>query len=125
MLGEDGWREMAAALRDELGFIIAPVLVEFRRVTAIKGNRPGPAADKLLAELRNYRIHVIPMRENVALAAIAGNERYGTGNGRGGTLNMLDLMVYGAARETGLPILCTGKDFAATDAVIHIASRLY
>lgn len=64
------------------------------------------------------------MREDVALAAIVGNERYGSGNGSGGLLNLLDLMVYGAAIETGLPILCTGNDFAATDAMIHPASRI-
>lgn len=78
----------------------------------------------MLAEIRKYHIHIIPMREAVALAAVAGNERYGTGNGRGGKLNLLDLMVYGAAIETGLPILCTGKDFASTDALNHHASRV-
>jgi ribonuclease VapC len=44
-------------------------------------------------------------------------------NGRGGRLNLLDLMVYAAARRTGLPILCTGADFAASGAAVHPASR--
>lgn len=120
---EDGWQLIAAALRNDLGFIIAPVLVEFRRVTGDRFNRSIAAADNLLDEIRRYRIHIIPMRETVALAAIAANERFGTGNGLGGKLNMLDLMVYGAAKDAALPILCTGRDFAATDALIHDASR--
>ena len=120
---EDGWRPIAEALRSDLGFIITPVLVEFRRVTSDRFNRAVAVADDLLAEIRNCRIHIIPMRETVVLAAIAANEQFGTGNGLGGKLNMLDLMVYGAAKEAGLPILCTGKDFIATDALIHDASR--
>ena len=112
-------------MHSDLVFIIAPVLVEFHRVTSREGNRPDPAADQLITLILRARIHIIPMREQVALAAIAANEAHGTGNGRGGTLNLLDLMVYGAAKEAALPILCCGKDFAATDALLHAASRPY
>ncbi len=56
--------------------------------------------------------------------AEAANEAHGTGNHRGGTLNLLDLMVYGMAKRTGRPILCTGRDFAATGIAIHPASRI-
>ena len=45
------------------------------------------------------------------------------GNSKGGKLNLLDLMVYAVAKRTGRPILCTGRDFASTDADIHPASR--
>lgn len=38
---------------------------------------------------------------------------------------MLDVMVYCLARRLGRPILCTGRDFAATDAAIHPASRTW
>lgn len=38
---------------------------------------------------------------------------------------MLDLMVYVVAKERGEPLLCTGKDFAASDLRIHSASRAW
>lgn len=58
-------------------------------------------------------------------AEIAGeaNRAHGKGNGKGGTLNLLDLMVYAMARRLAEPILCTGRDFAATGIDIHPASR--
>ena len=121
---ENGWRPLYTTLCDEPGLIIAPVLVELGRVTAQANNRPSQAARDLLSLLTGYRITFIPFRVDTGLAAAAANERYGSGNGRGGKLNMLDLMVYATAIETGLPILCTGKDFAATDALIHPASRI-
>ena len=55
--------------------------------------------------------------------ASQANARYGSGNGQGGPLNLLDLMVFAVARERGEPLLCTGKDFAATDLTLHAASR--
>jgi ribonuclease VapC len=39
-------------------------------------------------------------------------------------LNLLDLMVYAVAKERGMPLLCTGNDFATTDLAIHPASRV-
>jgi ribonuclease VapC len=48
---------------------------------------------------------------------------HGLGNGRGGRLNMLDAMVYCGAKRLKRLILCTGRDFASTDAAIHPASR--
>lgn len=57
-------------------------------------------------------------------AAALANQVYGIGNVEGGTLNLLNLMIYACARVERRPILCTGRDFAATDAAIHIASRV-
>ena len=45
------------------------------------------------------------------------------GNSKGVKLDLLDLMVYAVAGRTGPQILCTGRDFASTDADIHPASR--
>jgi ribonuclease VapC len=118
--GEAGADRFLATLANHVAGLPAPALIEFHRVTALAGNRPDPTVVALLDELAPQ---VISFGADIAAAAVLANEVYGTGNGRGGPLNMLDLMVYATARVMGLPILCTGKDFAATDAVLHPASR--
>ena len=123
IFGEPGVQPLLAALRSEPGIIITPVLVELRRVTALALNRPSRAVDDLLSELALARIVIAPFSAAAAYAAVAANARYGSKGGLGGPLNMLDLMVYGAAKDAALPILCTGNDFASTDALIHPASR--
>lgn len=114
---------MFEALFNGRGLIPAPVIVEFRRVTALADNLPDPLIDRLLVDLTAAGINVMAFDLASAEAAAAANPQHGAGNGEGGRLNMLDLMVYGVAKVTGLPILCTGKDFASTDAVLHPASR--
>ncbi len=120
---EPGWEALFNALCEEPGLIITPVLVEFRRVTAQELNRPSPSAGELLDRLATYRITTVPFAIGAAQAAVEAIKRFGSGKGLAGPLNMLDLMVYGAAKATRLPILCTGKDFTKTDALIHPASR--
>lgn len=120
---EPGVQPLLAALRSEPGIIITPVLVELRRVTALPRNQPSHAVDELLNELARGRIVIAPFSAAAADAAVLANAHYGSKGGLGGPLNMLDLMVYGAAKEAGLPILCIGKNFTMTDALIHPASR--
>lgn len=121
--GEAGYPALREALLDDLGLIPAPVVVEFQRVMATAGNRPDPAALQLIVDLADLGTHVHAFDAAAAAAAVAANELYGSGSGRGSPLNLLDLMVYGVARVTGLPILCTGFDFARTDIAIHPSSR--
>lgn len=121
--GEDGIDPILTALASEAGMVITPVLVELRRVTALAHNRPSSVVDRLLAELTRARISIVPFTAGAAEAAVAANPRYGSKGGLGGPLDLLDLMVYGAARDAGQPILCRGTDFASTDALIHPASR--
>lgn len=118
----DGLRH---ALLNGRGLIPTPALVEFRRVTSLPGNHPDPLVDSLLLDFQAAGVGIIPFELAFAEAAASANPAYGSGNGAGGLLNMLDLMVYGAAKVLGLPILCTGKDFASTDAVLHPACRLW
>lgn len=120
---EDGREALRDALLIETGAIPAPVLIELRRVTARKGNRLHTDASRLLVDLQDHGLTIEPFTPADADLAIAANELYGTGNGHGGTLNMLDLMVYGVAKRLARPVLCTGRDFAATDIAIHPASR--
>jgi ribonuclease VapC len=103
--------------------IPTPVLFEYHRVTSLNANVPNPVARELLAKLVAIGVRLLPFDEAMAMRAAEANERYGSGNERGGLLNMLDLMVYTAAKARDLPILSTGKDFASTDAKIHPASR--
>lgn len=121
---EKDYGALADALVAGSIWLPAPVLVEFRLVTASTGNSPNPAAAAaLLAKLISDGARIRDFDQASADAASFASVRYGKGNGLGGHLNILDLMVYGAAKASGLPILCTGKDFAATDAVLHPASR--
>ncbi|GGE10641.1 VapC ribonuclease [Polymorphobacter glacialis] len=117
---EPGHAEMQLALVSQTAALPAPALVELQRVMATAGNHPDP---RVLALVEAFGLQVVPFDIESANAATSANERFGTGNGRGGLLNMLDLMVYAFARVEGLPILCTGKDFASTDAKLHPASR--
>ena len=120
---EEGRESIRDALLVEGGIIPTPVVVELRRVTARTGNQLHPDASDLLIQLQAERTTIESFTADDADLAVAANAQYGTGNGRGGTLNMLDLMVYGMGRRMERPILCTGKDFAATDIAIHRASR--
>lgn len=120
---EPGWEALRAALVDGPTRLPAPAMIEFMRVAS--GERLG-LTDKALALLEECEaigMDVLEFtREHAKLAAQA-IPVHGKGCGSGGTLNLLDLMVYAVAQERGEPLLCTGKDFAATDITLHAASR--
>lgn len=122
-LGEPGEADLRRALL--AGSVLpAPAMLEFVRVMTKRGSRPAPAAEELLSNMLAAEMKVEPFTAEDATAANLANVEHGQGNGRGGTLNMLDLMVYAVAQRLGRPILCTGRDFAATGIAIHPASRL-
>lgn len=120
---EQGREKLRDALLLEDGQIPAPVLVEFARVTGGPCNIPRPDAVSLIELIQSEGAEILSFSGLDAEVAAAANARWGTGNGKGGTLNLLDLMVYAMAKRLDLPILCTGRDFAGTDAKIHPASR--
>jgi len=119
---EPGNMAIRLAIADGHGRVPAPVLVEFQRVATSRGARPAPGPQQVLRELLQ-RLRVEPFTAEDADIAAAANIEHGAGNGRGGRLNLVDLMVYATARRLGLPILCTGIDFASTGIPIHPASR--
>lgn len=123
LLGEDGCDRILDALDEETGFLPAPALAEFWAVAS--GSRVDAAqqARELVDEWRNGGLTVLPFTEDHAQRVLEAIPLYGKGNGRGGLLNLLDLMVYAVAKERGEPLLCTGRDFAATDLEVHVASR--
>lgn len=123
LFAEEGAEPLIGALAAETGVIPAPVLVEFHRVAARVHNVRDPDADALITHILSGAITIDAFDAAAAEHAVLANAEYGRGNGRGGMLNILDLMVYGMAKARGEPILCTGMDFAATDADLHPASR--
>ena len=79
--------------------------------------------EALVETLLGARARVLPLDVEAARQAVLANKAHGTGNGRGGPLNILDLMVLGCARAAQRPILCTDRDFAAAGVRLHPASR--
>ena len=120
---EEGYESVLDALVREDSLIPAPVLLEFARVVAGENNASNPQAEALIDTLLGVRASVLPFGTEAARLAVAANEPHGRGNGRGGLLNILDLVVLGCAQAEGRPILCTGRDFAAAGAELHPASR--
>jgi ribonuclease VapC len=108
----------------EGGFMPAPVLIEYHRVAVRVANEPDVDANLVIEGILRSGVRLVAFGEAEAQAAVAANRLYGSGNLRGGKLNMLDLMVYATAKLMNLPILCTGNDFPTTDALIHPASRV-
>lgn len=101
----------------------APVLIEFARVTTDRGKTRNTVADTMLRFMLRSQLTVEALTPDDAQVAVDANFDLGSGNGRGGTLNFGDLMVYAVARRLGAPILCTGRDFAATGAALDPTSR--
>ncbi len=122
---EPGWENLRAALIDEPARLPAPAKVEFLRVAASERLGLGGHAQDLLGEWEAMGLEVVPFTEIHASLAAQANAHHGAGLRTGGKLNLLDLMVYAVAKERGEPLLCTGKDFAATDLELHAACRSF
>ncbi len=123
LTGEEGATALLDALESGPALLPAPARVEFLRVASSSRMQLSIQAELLLAEWEDGGLTTIPFDARHAEIASEANARFGSGNGRGGALNLLDLMVYAVARERGEVLLCTGKDFAATDLTLHAASR--
>nr|WP_255325818.1 type II toxin-antitoxin system VapC family toxin [Sphingobium sp. 15-1] len=123
MLGEEGGDRILDALDEEAGFLPAPALAEFWAVASGSRVDATQPARELVDQWRDGGLTVLPFTEDHAQRVLEAIPLYGKGNGRGGLLNLLDLMVYAVAKERGEPLLCAGKDFAATDIELHAASR--
>ncbi len=123
-LREAGHLDLRTAMVSGEALIPALVIVEYERVVTQRGSRPNPDAQALPSVLIARGVRVAPFDAGDASSATGANAENGEGNGRGGSLNLLDLMVFGMAQRLGLPILCTGRDFAKAGADIHPASRL-
>ena len=124
LMGEDDSEPMIWALATEAALLPAPARVEFFRVASGSRLNLGPQALALLSEWDAGGMETVAFTAAHADLAARANARFGKGNGRGGELNLLDLMVYAVAMERGEPLLFKGRDFAATDVIHHPASSL-
>lgn len=94
-------RLMSPASRVELGIVIEA--------------RLGAAgADAVSQFLRDAEIEITAVDAETADRALSAWRRYGKGR-HPAALNFGDCFSYALAERTGLPLLCTGDDFAATD----------
>jgi ribonuclease VapC len=112
----DGVR-VAAAIEAALARkIIAPVRLEAAMVLASRlAINPEAADEALSAALSAARIEVVPVDDAMAKAAVRTFFRYGKSRGHPARLNLLDCMVYAAARRTSTPLLFIGEDYSQTD----------
>jgi Uncharacterized protein conserved in bacteria len=100
-LDADGPHQMSAATRVELGIVVEA--------------RFGPTgADLVHRFLRDTDIEIVAVDADAADRAVSAWRRFGKGRHPAG-LNLGDCFAYALAERTGLPLLCTGADFAATD----------
>jgi ribonuclease VapC len=91
--------------------ISAPTALEFRIV--LEARRPQ-LIDMAPRVLRDGRIRIVDFTADLAERGQNAWHRFGKGR-HPAALNLGDCCTYALAEETGLPILCTGNDFAQTD----------
>jgi len=95
------WRLMSAATLVELGIVVQARL----------GPVGALAVERLL---RDGEIDVVAFDHPQADRALDAWRRFGKGH-HPAALNLGDCYVYALAAERGLPVVCTGDDFAQTD----------
>jgi ribonuclease VapC len=91
--------------------IAAPTALEFGIV--LEARIPG-AAGMAARAVRDSRITVVDFTADLADRGLQAWRRFGKGR-HPASLNFGDCCTYALAELTGLPILCTGNDFARTD----------
>lgn len=67
--------------------------------------------------VRDAEIEVVELGAGAAERGLEGWRRYGKGR-HPARLNFGDCLVYGTSTDLDLPILCTGDDFAQTNAAV-------
>jgi len=116
ILGEPGGEELAGHLEDALTRMM-PAAIRVELGIVIEA-RLGPAGQDIVDRfLRDARIDIVSVDADLAARAMSGWRRYGKGRHPAG-LNFGDCFTYALAERTGLPVLCTGDDFAATDITV-------
>jgi ribonuclease VapC len=89
----------------------APIFLELGMV--LESRAPGSAGIARRA-VRDASIEVIAFDDDLAERAMEGWRRFGKGR-HPAALNFGDCHTYALADQLGLPVLCTGNDFAQTD----------
>ena len=116
VLSEPGGKELAGHLEDALTRMM-PAAIRVELGIVIEA-RLGPAGQDIVDRfLRDAKIDIVSVDADLASRAMSGWRRYGKGRHPAG-LNFGDCFTYALAERTGLPVLCTGDDFAATDIAV-------
>jgi ribonuclease VapC len=113
-----------AILQTSIAVLPAPMITETWLVSGSFVDGRHALAQEFIAVLVDNGAEIAPFEQHHADITATARDLYGKGNGKGGMLNFGDLMVYAIAKHKGMPLLCTGKDFASTDLVLHPASRI-
>jgi ribonuclease VapC len=91
------------------------ILEASMRLSSLLGLEPT-VADRLVKQmLREARIAVVPITEEIAHIAVAAFERYGKGRGHQARLNFGDCLSYACAKAHDKALLFKGDDFTPTD----------
>jgi len=98
-----------------LRLMTAANFVEFGIVVAARVGDGSPDVARRFVSDAEIEIHPIDL--SLAERAIAAWRRFGKGRHRAG-LNFGDCFSYALAEMTGLPLLCAGDDFPATDIAV-------
>ena len=107
---------LRAALEATSGALICTSnLLELQLVLA--GRRTSAGWDEAEALLAKYNIVPFPFNERQLAVAREAAIRFGKGRHKAG-LNFGDCFAYALAKSEGIPLLCTGSDFALTDVEI-------
>lgn len=110
---EPGYERLLAVCRERApAAVAAPTLLEAGIVISARlGKDASMLLHRLLVELD---ISITPFSEPHAAAALSAWLQFGKGRHRA-ALNFGDCITYAVAKLSKMPLLCTGKDFAATD----------
>ncbi|MBD8649962.1 type II toxin-antitoxin system VapC family toxin [Rhizobium sp. CFBP 13726] len=116
LIDGDKANELLSRMADSRSICTGPtVIYESATVLATRLGR-HPDETKLLIQcfVERFEISVLPASYEVASAAIDAFARYGKGR-HPAKLNFGDCFSYAGARQSGLPLLYVGGDFARTD----------
>ena len=117
VLDEPGAAELAKRLAAHDRPIISAVSVVETSIVAEA--RLGAVGTILVQQvIREARITTIDVTSETALDALEGWRAYGKGR-HPAALNLGDCFTYALAKRRRAPILCTGNDFARTDAAVE------
>jgi ribonuclease VapC len=116
LLGEPGSGEIAAYMENALSRLM-PAAIRVELGIVIEARLWPAGQDVVDRFLRDAKIDIVPVDEDMAARAVSAWRRYGKGRHRAG-LNFGDCVTYALAERTGHPVLCVGDDFAATDIAV-------
>ena len=102
--------------RDRERISAAHVILEAAmRLSSMFRIAPTAAGSRVAALIRQGSIHIVPIDERTAEAAVMAFERYGKGRKKRAGLNFGDCLSYACAKVHGARLLFKGDDFAHTD----------